>query len=91
MRIKSIIVMDKDVFYCAPSSVEDTAYEIKLAQHFVHLQVFCLVTNDNNIWNFENILRMRDSGSIAIKPIELNRDHIVSIRPIDIDLEESNG
>lgn len=90
MKIRSIIVMDKDVFYCAPSSVEDMVYEIKSAQHFVYLHVFCLVTNDNNIWNFENILRMKDSGSITIKPVKLNVDHIVSIRPTDIDLEEDN-
>ena len=76
--------------YCASSSVEDTACEIKLNQHFIYLQVVCLVTNENNIWNFKNILRMRNSGSITIKPIELNIDHIVSIRQTDIDLEANN-
>ena len=90
MRIRSIIEMDNGVKYCASSSVEDTACEIKLNQHFIYLQVVCLVINENNIWNFKNILRMRNSGSITIKPIELNIDHIVSIRPTDIDLEETN-
>ena len=90
MRIKSIIEMDNGVKYCASSSAEDTACEIKLNQHFICLQVVCLVTNENNIWNFENILRMRNSGSITIKPIELNIDHIVSMRSTDIDLKEDN-
>lgn len=76
--------------YCTSSSMEETSYEIKSAQYFIYLRVVCLVTDKDNIWNFKNILRMRDSGSITIKPVELNVNHIVSIRPTDIDLEESN-
>lgn len=88
MKIRSIIETDNGVKYCTSSSMEETSYEIKSAQSFIYLRVVCLVTDKDNIWNFKNILRMRDSGSITIKPVELNVNHIVSIRPTDIDLDE---
>lgn len=88
MKIKSIIEMDNGVKYCASSSVEDTACEIKLNQHFIYLQVVCLVTDDNNIWNYKNILQTKESGFITTKSVILNVDHIVSIRPANIDLTE---
>ncbi len=88
MKIKSIVEMDNGVKYCASSSIEDTAYKIKLAQQTIYLQVVCLVTDDNNIWNYKNILQTKESGFITTKPVILNVDHIVSIRPTNIDLTE---
>ncbi len=82
MKIKSIVEMDNGVKYCASSSIEDTAYEIKLAQQTIYLQVVCLVIDDNNI------LQTKESGFITTKPVILNVDHIVSIRPTNIDLTE---
>lgn len=90
MKIRSIIEMDNGVKYCASSSVEDTAHKIELTQQIIYLQVVCSVTDDINIWNYKNILQTKESGFITVKPVELNVNHIVSIRPTDIDLEESN-
>lgn len=93
MKIRSIIEMDNGAEYGVPANAVDVIYATAdnrlFNVNFFSIEVACVIT-DHNIWDFNNVMTMKDYGSIGSEKIALNVNHIVAIKPTDIDLDEDN-
>lgn len=88
MKIRSIIEMDNGMKYCLPIDLEEVNYDINNNEGMTPINVICVETEHQTIWNLKGILDNKQyytQESILINPL-----HIVSIIPAYTDLDEDN-